>query len=446
MVRLCAAVIGLCATVALGQTPGGDTVQKKAWTVLVYGAADNNADGPILEFLDSVRAAIDDDAGIDLLLLIDRHEKYSTDATSLGEDFTGARLFRLKKNSAERLSGGSYFPGITVDRDEELDSSDAANIGRFVMWGKAQSPAERYALMIYSHANGRTMCPDEQSRGDMGIPELTEKVGEEARVDFLALELCTMGGIEIAYQWRPGTGRFCADVLLAIPNAGPPLDWDRAFWRIRSKGHATTPGLAMVDPASMTARDFGKLVIEEGYDGRVSSRRRGPSFESAGSYDLHAAAKVKESVDAMARVLAANDKADAFLDVRKSGAMVYERGGPFVDLYDIAKKAADCESLSIAAREAARHVMEATDAFVLDSFGMDGYTGFEPGKNGVFITMPRREMWKRMAWYTPEPGKERGWAFLRDGGTAKNGVADNWFELLDLWLDDGERGINGYRP
>src|SRR5262245_66624102 len=85
----------------------------------------------------------------------------------------------------------------------------------------------------------------------------------EARVDFLALELCNMGGLEIAYQWRPGNGRFEADVLLAIPNAGPPLDWDRAFGRVRSPGHAPKGGVAL-DPAKMTAEGFGKLVIGEG--------------------------------------------------------------------------------------------------------------------------------------------------------------------------------------
>ena len=73
----------------------------------------------------------------------------------------------------------------------------------------------------------------------MGIAEVTDKIGVEERVDFLALELCNMGGAEIAYQWRPGNGRFEADVLLAIPNAGPPLDWHRAFSRIRSPGHAS---------------------------------------------------------------------------------------------------------------------------------------------------------------------------------------------------------------
>lgn len=43
----------------------------RPWTVLVHGGADNDADGPILEFLDQVRKAIDDDPGLELLLLLD---------------------------------------------------------------------------------------------------------------------------------------------------------------------------------------------------------------------------------------------------------------------------------------------------------------------------------------------------------------------------------------
>src|SRR5881396_2269744 len=74
---------------------------QRPWTILVYGGADNNADGPILEFLDDVRKAIDDDPGIELLLLIDRSEKYSDFDGLPGGDFTGARLFHLHKDSAE---------------------------------------------------------------------------------------------------------------------------------------------------------------------------------------------------------------------------------------------------------------------------------------------------------------------------------------------------------
>jgi clostripain len=449
---------------------------ERPWTILVYGAADNNADGPILRFLDQVRKALDDDPGMELVLFLDRSEGYSDDATLLGEDFTGARIYHLRRDSAERLSGGEEFPEITLEEDVEVDSADPYNIDRFVAFGKAHFPARRTALLIYSHANGRTMCPDEESERDMGIPELTDVVRTKQSVDFLALELCTMGGIEIAYQWRPGNGGFAADVLLAIPNAGPPLDWDRAFARIRTKGHASEALGPYLDPEKMTAADFGKLVVEEGERGRqeASIRGDGGEHEAAACYDLGAAADVKRAVDALAVELARSDTRAAFLALRgpsdpmdsggdsggdPAAAMNYERGGPFVDLYDLCARAAACEALGEGARSAARAVGEAVDRFVVASFGMDAYEGFEPGKNGVFIVLPgddengrRGSRWRRFDWYTPRPlagGREPygRWAFLRDGATEGNGAVENWFELLDSWFDDagaGPGGINGY--
>src|SRR5687768_9209607 len=184
MIHLAFAVLSLfMAPVAAG--PPTKPAEKQ-WTILVYGAADNNADGPILGFLDSVRRALDDDPAVDVLLFLDRSEGFSRDARLLGEDFTGARLYRLSRDSAQRLSGGEHFPQITLENDAELDSADADNIARFIAWGKEQSPAKNYALLIYSHADGTTMCPDEDSKRDMGIPELTAKLPAAASVDFLA--------------------------------------------------------------------------------------------------------------------------------------------------------------------------------------------------------------------------------------------------------------------
>jgi clostripain len=427
---------------------------KRPWTILVYGAADNNADGPILRFLDSVCKALDDDPGVDLLLLIDRSEGYSRDARFLGEDFTGARLFRLRKDKAERLSGGKHFPEITLEKDTELDSADAANIARFVAWGKATSPAKHYALLIYSHADGKTMCPDEHSGRDMGFAELTDDAGAEAGVDFLALELCNMGGIEIGYQWRPDNGRFGAEVLLAIPNAGPPLDWDRAFARIRSRGHAARGSEPAVDPSTMTAADFGKLVIEEGHRGRQGGGRHGPgpSRESAGCYDLRRSGKVKEAVDEMSRALANSESKSVLLELGGS-AFHYAGGGHCPDLYELCKRVSTCDRLSPEIRKAAQAVMKGVDEFVIASFGMDAYPAFEPGRHGVFIMLPPDEpdMWQRYDWYTPLAGKGKHhgkWSFLRDGASQGNGLVENWFELLDQWFDEPtkEGGINSYRP
>jgi hypothetical protein len=71
----------------------------RPWSLLVYCAIDNNADGPCQEFLGTVRRAIDDDPSLDVVVLLDRSDGHSEESTLVGEDFTGCRLYRLKSDS-----------------------------------------------------------------------------------------------------------------------------------------------------------------------------------------------------------------------------------------------------------------------------------------------------------------------------------------------------------
>jgi len=472
--------IAVAVSLAAQATAAPAPAEPRPWTLLVYGAADNNADGPILEFLDGVRKALDDDPGMELVLFLDRSEGYSDDASLLGEDFHGARIYRLRKDSAELLDADEFFPGMSADADYEVDSADPQNVAAFVRFGKAHFPAERTGLMIYSHADGCTMCPDEESGRSMSIPELTDWVEEDCSVDFLALELCNMGGLEIAYQWRPGNGGFSADVLVAIPNAGPPLDWDRAFRRIRSEGHVRAIDASggasqeeLLDPATMTPAAFGRLVIEEGERGRRAMAEAYPddaervAYEAAGCYDLRLAEAAKEAVDALAVSLWKAGAKDLFEELRDGAAdgepvMNYVRGSfrarPYVDAYALAQRAAACERLPQDARAASRATMQALDALVLASFGMDALHGFERGKHGIFLAFPDGDgppggpgasrAWQELAWYSPlEAGGEGApygrWAFLADGATPGNGEVENWFELLDAWFDDTSKGAKG---
>jgi clostripain len=451
------AAVMVCSLTALcTASASGDF--KRSWTILLYAAVDNSADDPFIEFTDGVRRAIDNDPGVELVLFIDRSNNHAKRATFLGEDFSSTRLYRVKKYDVERLSGGSHFPEITAEKDVKLNSADASTLQRFIAWGKANYPAQHYGLLIYSHADGRSMCPADRTGDQMGIAEVTDEIGVKERVDFLALELCNMGGAEIAYQWRPGNGRFEADILLAIPNGGPPLDWHRAFNRIRSPGHAPIGGAAL-DPAKMTAVDFGKLVIEEGRRGRqafVKAGGRG-SKESAGCYDLRMAGAVKKAVDVLAVALSKTDSKEIFLELRnarsESRLVSYSEDGTYVDLYDLCRRVADCDRLPESVRSAASDVMKNVEQFMIASFGMSAYEQFEAGNNGVFIVLPSGtpDCWKQFRWYTPIRGDRKSygnWSFLKDGATPGNGVIENWFELLDSWFDvtDEKGGINGYRP
>jgi clostripain len=474
------------AAAALHLGPGAAAAEtgapaERAWTFLIYAAADNNADDHFQSFLNDVRREVADDAAIELVVFIDRHAGYSNESATFGENFTGGRLYRMREKSAERLDGGAEFPECRLDAEWEPDSSDPTHLRQFLDFGQAHFAAPRTALLIYSHANGITLCPDEQSRGEMGIPEMAQVIGAEHSVDWVALELCNMGGIEIAYEWSVHGGGFSADVLTAIPNAGPPLDWKRIFGRVHSPGHPAAQGRSdVLDPARMDARDFGLLAIEEGLKGRQAAAARGGeeaargAHEAAASYDLERVGAVKEAVDAFARAVAAGGgESRAALERLRDGDR--EKGiapvmnyvgdrfvgeGAFVDLAALLARAAECKELGAAAQEAAKAALHATDECVLASFGMSGYPGFVNGRNGAFLHFPAgdrrgvgalgQRAFAASGWYSPLPHGDTHrravgtWAWCRDGANRGDGVVDNWFELLDAWYDhQDDGGVNG---
>ena len=455
-----------------------------AWTLLVYGAADNNADDHFQSFLNDVRRAIADDPAFELIVFVDRAVGYSAETATFGEEFTGGRLYRMHAKTAERLDGGEEFPACKVDAEFEPDSADPATLRQFLAFGRARYPARNTGLIIYSHASGVSMCPDEQSRRDMGIPELAQTVGSEQSVDWVALELCNMSGVEIAYQWSAFADGFATQVLTAIPNAGPPLDWKRVFERVHTPGHPAGAGRSdLVDPATLDAHGFGRIAIEEGEKGRLAvlaaggERAQRVGGEAAASLDLDRAGDVKHAVDAFAVALAQEPDRDAArkaLERLRDGGdgtppvMNYSEGrfspaGAFVDLYALLARASTCAELSEATRAAACEAMVATDALVIASFGMSHYTGFEKGKHGCFLHFPtasaarlatfggRRAGENGGAWYSPLPHEANGshlgeWAWCRDGAVRDDRVVQNWFELIDAWTDDAaDGGANGWR-
>lgn len=407
---------------------------ERAWTFLIYGAADNNADGHMFEFVADLRRTLGDRPGVELVLFMDRHEKFSTESVSLGEDFTGARVYRLGKTSAERLDGGAEFPEVRKDTEWEADSADPAVLGRFIRFGKARFPARNHALLIYSHANGITMCPDEATESEMNIAGLGPAACAGTEVQWTALELCNMGSFDVACQWRPGQGGFGTDFLVAIPNAGPALNWDRIFSRF--------------DPA-LTPRELSLLAVEEGGAGRRAFATAHPeraaevAFESVAAYDLAQAAGAKAALNRFAAAAARDPQARAALEAQRASMLNYCQSDflaetAFVDLADLLQQAAGAEELSDETRAAARAALAATDALVLDSFAMDGYPGFTAGLNGAFIPFPdgaaqvrsgplkKERLWEKYAWYAD-------WDSAQSAADAPAGAVGSWYQLLDSW-------------
>jgi hypothetical protein len=117
--------------------PDDPIFQKKAWTLLVYMAGDNDLDSQGTRDLDEMRA-----------LPSDEHLHVAVQFDSL-----------YSKTYRYRIIPGDYvLIGQPLD---EVNTGDPKNLTTFITWGMEHFPAEQTALVIWNHGTGlRDLPPD----------------------------------------------------------------------------------------------------------------------------------------------------------------------------------------------------------------------------------------------------------------------------------------------
>ncbi|MFN0242567.1 MAG: clostripain-related cysteine peptidase [Planctomycetota bacterium] len=447
----------------------GATTQPADWTILFYGAANNSCEETIMDDIAAMKRGFLDGQGVELVLLVDRAAGFSDDAAALGEDFQDTRLYRITHDAAERLDGAPELPDITRSSSHEANVGDAATLRQFLRFGKAHFPARNYALVFYSHGSGPTWGYDSNSKGDpLCSAELTRVLEEQDSVDLMCFDVCSMGGVENLYQWRPGTGDFSARVVVASPSVSGPLPYEAILARL----HRARVGA--LDPSKATALELGREIVRAKHaqvKAMPRDRAREVSFEAWSCYDLAHVGALKAEVDALARELASPEAKKVACDLRgfrgTALAMNYMPPGedawaslPYFDLGDLARRFAESAQLTDAARARAKAVLAAIPRVVTNSFGMSLYFGFEEQRNGLYVLFPDgdeklgvlRGAWSRFDWYSPRAASENptvcpGLAWCADGAGEGNQRIESWFELLDSWFDDARNGgSNRYLP
>jgi clostripain len=466
-------------SLALICVAAGSGKPKNHWTVIYYAGGCNSCEETIMDDIAEMKRGFVDGQGLEFVMLIDRVAGFSADASVFGEDFTDTRLYRISKDKTERLEGGPELPEITRTSQFDANMGDAQTLKKFIRFCKAHYPADHYALIIYSHGAGPWVCYDDESDQDaIYTAEFTDILSSREAVDFFGLDVCSMGGAENMYQWRPGNGSFNARIVIASAPSTGPWAYDRIFSRLKAGAgesnelDATLGGKERdVDPAAMTALDLAGVIFEEIHDGQPE--------ECWSCYDLTKAGALKKAVDVLAQSLANGAKKEDldeargfnrpkttfYLQAELNGMMSRE---PYFDIYGLAKNLSSSEKLSEAVRTSARAVSQAVDDVVVFSYAQpDDYPGFEDGKHGLYIfcplgdwTIQGKRHWARQQWYSPlDMTKEAElksqrlrpygkYLWCQDGAKAGNDRVENWFELLDSWYDTGngkDGGLNKYR-
>lgn len=201
-----------------------------AWTWLLYAAVDSAPGEPDVagKARDSIRALMAADRGASVRAVV------QIDAAG-----TGAQRFEVGAGGAATKLG-------------QLDSGDPASLLDFVRWGVQLAPAERYALILWSHGSGWQPDYKPQAGGDRGAVEAgrayfsstrrtleaalpndraiagdsgsrqaidTLELGRVAadvaalmggRLDLLLMNACQMACAEVAYQLRKSVGVYVA--------------------------------------------------------------------------------------------------------------------------------------------------------------------------------------------------------------------------------------------
>jgi len=208
----------------------------KAWTYLVYMAADNNLDTWGNFSLDLMKKGLTSDRDINVVVLYDRH---------------GANADLLQVTSAGAVKIADYG---------EPDMGNPETLRQFLSWGKNAFPADHYAVVIWSHGGGwKYIIQDSTSGTRMSIDGLSSAMNSVAaelgrKFDITIFDACLMSLVEVADQLTDATDYAVASEQ-SVPYKGFPYD-------LMLQRLAANPSVSSGDYAHGIADDYYTYYVQ----------------------------------------------------------------------------------------------------------------------------------------------------------------------------------------
>ncbi|KAK3232974.1 hypothetical protein CYMTET_56702 [Cymbomonas tetramitiformis] len=209
-----------------------------AWTILVYGAGDNNLEGMLVnDIKEMAESGVPGESGsqkVNVVVLADRSDEYNSGERlgSLG-NWRGTKTILIENGEFTQL------------KDEgEADLTDTNVLFEFISRGIESFPAESYALFLWDHGMGwqgfgedtntgtgskRVWdgAPYETSEPTMTLESVREAIAEGLsasrveRLDILGFDACLMQQYTVVANMAP-----YAHYFLASEDLEPGAGWD----------------------------------------------------------------------------------------------------------------------------------------------------------------------------------------------------------------------------
>jgi hypothetical protein len=196
----------------------------RTWTVLFYDDADfENAFDPFHNFVRDAHSNVN----VNVVILRDRNDG-------------PASVYHVDERHRVRV----------LEQWGEVSMARYTTLKRFIKYGKANYPADRYFLAMYDHGGGwRGACEDLTSGGFLSMRSIAQGIGEAGGVDILAFTApCLMGAMESVYEVRD-----CVDVYIGSEDLSGYVFWLGIMGNICD---------VLNDSETLSNEDIGKQIIE----------------------------------------------------------------------------------------------------------------------------------------------------------------------------------------
>ena len=124
--------------------PAAPRSPKAKWTIMVYMNGDNDMEPEALKDFAEM-ASVKDDPNVNVVVQMDRT---NTCQQETDETWGETRRFLMRQGLPSTRS--CSLPGF----NEEANMGSLLSVADFVMWARRDYPAERYALIVWGHADG----------------------------------------------------------------------------------------------------------------------------------------------------------------------------------------------------------------------------------------------------------------------------------------------------
>lgn len=323
---------------------------RSKWTVMVFLSAANNLYPFAIPNVNQMEKVTNDDVRFVL-------QWKETKSRYPNATFDGTRRYLVKPDNSENVASQ-----LVQNMGSGIDMGKPETLKDFIKWTKANYPADRYALIVWSHGNGwqadalqrpvRATSYDDEFMSAIKVWQLPTALQGE-HFDIISFDACLMQMLEVASEIRP-----FADYIAAsaenTPGSGYP--YDRVF------------GAFAANP-DWSTRDLTQSFVS----GHVNNPPYKNQYVTQSVLDTAKIGQVETAIDSLGAALIANKDAvaGAVTDIRSSAPKYGYRndGRYYYDLVDIAQRLQTNGDVPPAVKTAAQSVIDANNQAVVYSAG-----------------------------------------------------------------------------